>query len=276
MARWRRRRSTPARRRHAAGRPGRGLGARRCAQRGVRRDVAAADRRSCRRGRRRRAPREPPGTGWPRRAWSSSSAPTRCSISSRRGRRRRALAGRTACRGAPGPAPAQALRAAGVPAARSSRRRATRRSSTPRALWQQLRDANVAGRSVLVVRGDGGRDWLAERLRDAGAQVDFVQRLPPRAPRLRRARSARCSTPRWPRRSDTSGCFSSSRGDRPPATRSRRGADWSRRAGRCATHPRIAAGARAARLRPVSHRAADARGRRRARRARCRAIRTRP
>jgi uroporphyrinogen-III synthase len=27
---------------------------------------------------------------------------------------------------------------------------------------------------VLVVRGDGGRDWLAARLRDAGAEVDFI------------------------------------------------------------------------------------------------------
>ena len=31
------------------------------------------------------------------------------------------------------------------------------------------------GRSVLVVRGDGGRDWLADTLRQCGAQLHFVE-----------------------------------------------------------------------------------------------------
>ncbi|TCW81867.1 fused uroporphyrinogen-III synthase HemD/membrane protein HemX [Burkholderia sp. SRS-46] len=34
--------------------------------------------------------------------------------------------------------------------------------------------AALAGRRVLIVRGDGGREWLADRLRDAGADVQLV------------------------------------------------------------------------------------------------------
>jgi uroporphyrinogen III methyltransferase / synthase len=34
--------------------------------------------------------------------------------------------------------------------------------------------AGLAGKRVLIVRGDGGREWLAERLRDAGAEVELV------------------------------------------------------------------------------------------------------
>ncbi|KWN19492.1 fused uroporphyrinogen-III synthase HemD/membrane protein HemX [Burkholderia ubonensis] len=34
--------------------------------------------------------------------------------------------------------------------------------------------AALAGRRVLIVRGDGGREWLADRLRDAGADVHLV------------------------------------------------------------------------------------------------------
>lgn len=42
------------------------------------------------------------------------------------------------------------------------------------ALWQQLRGLDWHGARVLIVRGEGGRDWLADTLRAAGAQVDFV------------------------------------------------------------------------------------------------------
>ena len=42
------------------------------------------------------------------------------------------------------------------------------------ALWARLRERDWHGASVLVVRGDGGRDWLAERLTEAGASVDAV------------------------------------------------------------------------------------------------------
>lgn len=42
------------------------------------------------------------------------------------------------------------------------------------ALWLQLKARPWARTQVMVVRGDEGRDWLAEQWRAAGAQVRFV------------------------------------------------------------------------------------------------------
>jgi len=42
------------------------------------------------------------------------------------------------------------------------------------ALWLRLQARDWRGRRALIVRGDGGREWLADRLRMAGAQVDEV------------------------------------------------------------------------------------------------------
>jgi uroporphyrinogen-III synthase len=42
------------------------------------------------------------------------------------------------------------------------------------ALWQQLAHENWSGRRALVVRGEEGRDWLADSLRSRGSAVDFV------------------------------------------------------------------------------------------------------
>lgn len=85
---------------------------------------------------------------------------------------------------APGPGTADALRAAGVPAAAIVEPAADAPQLDSEALWQELRRRDWAGRSVLVVRGDGGRDWLVERLVEAGARVDAVAAYRRTAPRL--------------------------------------------------------------------------------------------
>ncbi len=82
--------------------------------------------------------------------------------------------------GSTGPGTSAALRAAGVlhleePAADAPQ-------FDTEALWARLATRRWQGARVLVVRGDGGRDWLAETLRTHGAQVDFVaayRRVPP-------------------------------------------------------------------------------------------------
>ena len=84
---------------------------------------------------------------------------------------------------APGPATADALRAAGLVAAVLVEPLPSAPRFDSEALWQRLETLDWQGASVLVVRGDGGRDWLAEQLVAAGASVDRVavyRRTPPR------------------------------------------------------------------------------------------------
>ena len=52
------------------------------------------------------------------------------------------------------------------------------------ALWQQLSSQGWAGRRVLVVRGTSGRDWIADRLRERGAELSFVAAYGRTAPQL--------------------------------------------------------------------------------------------
>ena len=75
--------------------------------------------------------------------------------------------------GSPGPGTSAALLAAGVPPAALVEPRPGDAYDSE-ALWQRLRERDWQGRRVLVVRGENGRDWLAEQLRSCGAQVDFV------------------------------------------------------------------------------------------------------
>ncbi len=57
-------------------------------------------------------------------------------------------------------------------------------------LWERLSPLPWKGRQVLIVRGDGGRDWLADTLREHGADVGFVQAYQRRTPRWTAAQRA--------------------------------------------------------------------------------------
>ena len=76
---------------------------------------------------------------------------------------------------APGPGTAQALVEAGVPADSVLQPAADSARFDSESLWMCMGALPWRGRRVRVVRGEGGRDWLAQRLQEAGAQVDFLQ-----------------------------------------------------------------------------------------------------
>ena len=92
----------------------------------------------------------------------------------------------TTLAGSTGPGTSAALRAAGIADAQLVEPPADGPFDTE-TLWQRLQPMSWQGRRVLIVRGDGGRDWLAQTLRGAGAQVDFVTAYRRRAPVLERA-----------------------------------------------------------------------------------------
>ncbi len=81
---------------------------------------------------------------------------------------------------ATGPGTAQALLDAGFPTERIDQPPPDAPQFDSEALWDQVRPQVRAGLQVLVVRGAGadgqpaGREWLAERLLEAGAQVHTV------------------------------------------------------------------------------------------------------
>jgi uroporphyrinogen-III synthase len=145
--------------------------------------------------------------------------------------------------GSTGPGTSAALRAAGVPAACVVEPLASAGRFDSEALWQRLAAREWRARSALIVRGEDGRDWLADQLRGAGAEVRFVaayrRTLPPWGEQERALLAAAQATPSaflW--------LFSSSE-----ALRHLRElapmADW-QMARAAATHPRIADAARAA------------------------------
>jgi uroporphyrinogen-III synthase len=144
--------------------------------------------------------------------------------------------------GSPGPGTEAALRAAGVPpeAIVSPPVEAGRFDSE--ALWEALEGLRPwTGASALIVRGEGGRDWLATTLSGHGAQVHFLEAYRRTAPVLDAAARGllgqACSQPAahaW--------LFSSSEAARHlPALAP--ACDWSR-AWALATHERIAEAAR--------------------------------
>lgn len=77
--------------------------------------------------------------------------------------------------GAVGPGTVQALREGGVPARQVTSPGPGVAQVDSEALWERLATQPWAGRRVLIVRGDGGRAWLADQLTAAGAEIDFVQ-----------------------------------------------------------------------------------------------------
>jgi len=143
--------------------------------------------------------------------------------------------------GATGPGTVQALRLAGVPSALCVAPRADAEQFDSAALWAQLQAEPWAGREVLVLRGDGGRDEFAAHLRSAGAAVHFTQayRRGPARPTaadqacLARAIAEPASHLWWLSSSEALGYL--------PLLAPQ--ADW-RSAQALASHPRIAASAR--------------------------------
>lgn len=84
-----------------------------------------------------------------------------------------------------GPGSAQALAAHGVPATLIVQPAADAASLDSEHLWQQLATRrDWAGAQVLLLRGDGGREWLAERLVEEGAHVQAVTVYHREGPRL--------------------------------------------------------------------------------------------
>lgn len=86
--------------------------------------------------------------------------------------------------GSPGPGTSRVLRALGVPAANIIEPKADAAQFDSESLWQQLARHDWRGARVLVVRGESGRDWLADTLRAHGAEVEFVTAYQRGAPAL--------------------------------------------------------------------------------------------
>lgn len=85
---------------------------------------------------------------------------------------------------ATGPGTVAALRVAGVPAECVASPPDSAEQFDSEALWRCIRDWPWQSRSVWIVRGNGGRDLLAQEMRAAGAEVDTVQSYGRAAPRL--------------------------------------------------------------------------------------------
>jgi uroporphyrinogen-III synthase len=144
--------------------------------------------------------------------------------------------------GSPGPGTTRVLAGRGVAPHRIVEPASDAPQFDSESLWAQLRDRDWRGASVLVVRGDGGREWLAQALREAGAQVAHVAAYERTTPAFDTAGAAvlqaaldRPAAHLW--------FFSSSEAIDNLAAVQGASAAW-RAAGAIATHPRIAARAR--------------------------------
>ena len=160
----------------------------------------------------------------------------------------------TTLAGSTGPGTSQALRSFGVPDAQLVAPPADAPQFDSEALWVQLavqlapQDWRDAG--VLIVRGDGGRDWLTDTMRSHGARVTHVAAYRRVAPAFTAAERVllgeALAAPRahvW--------LFSSSEAVGVLVTQAAPGASWAS-ARAIATHPRITESARAAGFGQVS------------------------
>jgi uroporphyrinogen-III synthase len=143
---------------------------------------------------------------------------------------------------ATGPGTVAALRECGVPPERIAAPAADATQFDSEALWSVVRRWRWTRRPVWIVRGNGGRDWLGEQLREAGADVRVVQSYGRAAPVLspdeRALMAAALAEPvRWIWMFSSSEAIAHLQALAPDAR-------WS--AGRAlASHPRIADSARA-------------------------------
>jgi uroporphyrinogen-III synthase len=144
--------------------------------------------------------------------------------------------------GSTGPGTTQALLDAGVARASIVEPAADAPAFDSEALWARLEGEDWRGRRVLVVRGEGGRDWFADTLRSRGAEVGFVaayrRSMPVADPDARTLIARALAVPQ-------SHCwhFSSSEAAQALAALEP-GADWSASLA-LATHPRIVQSVRA-------------------------------
>ena len=144
--------------------------------------------------------------------------------------------------GSPGPGTTRVLVGLGVPAAQVIEPAGDAPQFDSESLWAQLRAHAWQGTQVLIVRGDGGRDWLAQTLQAAGAQLAHVtayRRVAPsfdgEAAALLQAALDRPAAHLW--------FFSSSEAIDNLAAAAPAGTAW-HAAAAIATHPRIATRAR--------------------------------
>jgi uroporphyrinogen-III synthase len=76
--------------------------------------------------------------------------------------------------GSTGPGTSQALLKLGVPRELLIEPASHSSQFDSEALWERLGEMEWNGASVLFVRGDGGREWLADQLRSRGATVNKI------------------------------------------------------------------------------------------------------
>jgi len=87
----------------------------------------------------------------------------------------------------PGPGTTHELLTLGVPAARVVAPDPQAAQVDSEALWAQLQARDWRDAGVLIVRGDGGRDWLARTLQGQGAVVEHVTAYQRSVPQLQPA-----------------------------------------------------------------------------------------